>query len=360
MQLTISSSRLSERYYQAIYWLPPSLRVRKPLEEKAMGLLEQGKNICIRGFWRIGKTELMKAALERTCKKLKADGLVFDLRSERQADFRPKSADEVLTKIREQLETFYGHKGCNMVVDPCSPLESLGALDEPVFLGIDELVALESLPSDLMADIIKQIKEAPENVRLVLVCHRCRSVDDVFESEIVNDQDFTTLFVPPITDEELEYIVQAPGRDSGVSFSDSALTRLSELSGNKPWEVFTFCLMITCSLENQGMLRPGETIGRNVVDSTITLPNLAGDEDGKWVIDNYLRIFFSATTAREKEVMQSIALGSFTESEEYRKELEGLEMAGWVEINAVWRIKSSLFEEFIGRITKGEITVEQR
>lgn len=352
------SLRLSERYLKAIYQLPPHLRVRKPLEEKAIGMLEEGKHICIRGFWRIGKTELMKAALGGICGKLKSNGLYFDLRIEGGEDPLPQSAEEVLVKTKHQLERFYGQIGCGHIsIDPHSPLDSLVELDERVFLGIDEMIALESLGKELMIHLIRKIKSIPENVNLALVCHRHPSVDDTFEKEIVNGLDFETLFVSSITAGELEHIVQTPARAVEASFSDEALTKLSELSGNKPWEAFVFCNMVANMLEKQGLLRPGLVIEKDQVENIITVPNVMQDEEGRWVAENYGRIFLSAMSAMEKTVMHLIAIGSFQESEKHRKALEGLRTTGWVENNSSWRIKSSLFEGFIKGVASGEIKV---
>lgn len=352
------SLRLSERYLRAIYQLPPELRVRKPLEEKAMGMLEEGKHVCIRGFWRIGKTELMRAALGGVCGKLKTNGLYFDLRIEGKENFLPQSADEVLAKIVNQLDRFYGKIGCShIIIDQDSPLDSLGEVDGRLFLGIDEMIAMGSLGKRDMEKLIREIKGIPGNVNLVLVCHRHLSVDDTFEKEIVNDPDFATIVIPPITARELEYIVQTPAKEAGAAFSDGALGKLSELSGDKPWEVFVFCHMIANMLEAQELLKPGLVIGKNHVEDTITLPNVMADGEGRWVAENYARIFLSAMNAMEKSVMRLVALGSFSESEKHVKTLEGLKEAGWVENNGPLRIKSSLFERFIKGVTSGGIKV---
>ena len=50
---------LAERYIDAIYELPEPLRARKALDDELAAHLTGGHHLCIRGFWRIGKTTLM-------------------------------------------------------------------------------------------------------------------------------------------------------------------------------------------------------------------------------------------------------------------------------------------------------------
>ena len=54
------SHALVEQYEKAVFQLPEAWRARKDLEEEVAKALTSGKHVAIRGFWRIGKTELMK------------------------------------------------------------------------------------------------------------------------------------------------------------------------------------------------------------------------------------------------------------------------------------------------------------
>ncbi len=357
MDAKLDLSKLSHRYFLAIYQLPSTLRVRKPLEESILPKLEKGRDICIRGFWRIGKTELMKALIEKGCARQDAVGLFFDLRSGEHENEVPKSVDEVLRKIRNKLENFYKQLGLgDQSIDPENPLQSLGRLDETVFLGLDELVALSDLGSEFMADILRQIKEAPANVRKILVCHRNAFVDHLFQ-DIVSDPKFDTVFVPPITDRELEYIVQTPARECGVSFSDKALDRLAALSGNKPWEVFIFCYMLASALEAQQS--PEKLVEASLVDNLITVPHVASDIEGFGVIDNYIRVLFSAMNPKEKAVMMALASGRPEEAPLDAPTLISLESTGWLKVTGgVWQINSDLLKEFISGIVSGTIQLQ--
>ncbi len=352
---------LTSRYIDAIQNLPGDLRVRKPLEEKAFGILKDGKNICIRGFWRIGKTELMKASLERTCNDLQANGLFFELRHDREENPSPESVEEVRDMVTRNLKAFYRNLGIvGITIDRENPLQSLQEVDSQVYLGIDEIVSLSKLGKESMEYLLNEIKNTPENVRSVLVCHRNVAVDELFEDIIVRDGRFETLYIPPLTESEFEYIVQVPAYECGVRFQDSAVVELAKLSGNKPWEAFLFCFMMVDQLEKEGHIKPGAILGDQLIKDWITLRNVGCHPVANRIIENYIRIFLGAMNQKEREVMQLLSIGEGFQNDEYKGVIKSLEETGWIKNNGKLSINSSLFEELINGVTTGKIEIGMR
>ena len=71
---------LVEQYEKALYELPEAWRARRPLEDEVAKSLTSGHHAAIRGFWRIGKTELLKGALKAACARTGGAAFYIDLR----------------------------------------------------------------------------------------------------------------------------------------------------------------------------------------------------------------------------------------------------------------------------------------
>jgi hypothetical protein len=357
MKPQASRGTLTDRYFEGVYSLPSKLRCRGPLEETVMKKIRKGGHVCVRGLWRIGKTELMMGAIDRICTGEKASGLFFDLRSPEHEDQSPKTAEEVRSGIEEKILEFLKQMEIDVPVDKSNPLSTLGAIDQRIYLGMDELVALEGLGTEQMRGMLREFKAVPDNVSLIVVCHKHRNTEEIFDSEIVQDPRFSTVYIPPINAKELEHIVQSPAWDFGVEFSDDALGRISQLSGDRPWEIFIACFMVANSFEYHNMLRPGLLINGEQVDSIVSLENLKRYDTGEEVLLNYGRVLHNALTAKELELAFDLAAGKKELQSRYRREIRELVLAARVIEGAVPRIRGELFEEFIQKVSNDEINI---
>jgi hypothetical protein len=350
--------KLSSVYFDAVYKLPEDLRMRRPLEESVIRSVGEGRNVCIRGFWRIGKTELMKAALDGLASRNKACGMHFDLRSETQGDGVPKTGEEVLAKMAGRVGHLFKALGADVRVDPDDPLRALGMIDSPVYVGIDELIAIDALPRVEARGILRLIKGAPQNVRLLLVAHRHQGMDGVFGEELCSDPGFETIFIPPLSDSEMERIIREPAVPYGFGYTDDAVEKLARISGNKPWETLSFCYMIADFLEESGHMRPGVAVGGDFVEQLVAFPNIIQDQLGMWTIDNYLRIFLKAMHPLESKVIEMIACGDQVDRQKHGEALGRLHESGWVRGVERLEVNSSLFEYVIRQLECGNIRVE--
>jgi len=348
---------LSSAYVNATFKLPQELRARLPLEDKAVDRLAQGRNLAIRGFWRIGKTELMRGAIGGACEKLRQNGIFFDLRSDQHENGVPKTEAEVLGKIAERLGELYAACRADIKIDPANPLRSLEHVQSPFFLGIDEMIALHAIGEEGMGRVIGMMKALPDNIRLVVVCHRSRAVDGIFDREFGSDARFDTIFVPMITDEEAEKLILTPATPLGYSFTPGAIGELARKSGNKPWELFTYAYMVADAMERLGV----EEADGDLVEEVVSLRTAMNDDFGSLVIENYARIYLTAMDEGEKGVMRGIALGAFDEHAAGDAGLMSLLQSGWIKKDGIWEIQGTVFREFIRAVETGEfkVTIEK-
>jgi hypothetical protein len=344
---------LAERYLDALYELPDELRARKPLEDELAAHLTSGHHVCIRGFWRIGKTTLMKGVLQRACERTGGAAFVLDLRDPDREDGIPQSVDAVLARITVKVNEFLKRVGATeLKADPKQPLEVLGELAAPLFVGFDELVALHALGTANIALLFDVLLVTPKNVKVVVVAHRHRDMDAAFEAQIVDRPGVSSVMLGPITDEELVQLVNTPAATVGVSFENEALGALAELTGNRPWELFTLCAMAASRLppDFKGGLGPDK------VEELLSLDVLAESEEGRALVEVYLRILVTAMNAEERTVMD--LLSAAKEGEATEDALARLESAGWVATTEEGTLITSGLMEVIARaVAEGEIKV---
>ncbi|MCC6334564.1 MAG: hypothetical protein IT380_11325 [Myxococcales bacterium] len=316
---------LADRYLDALYELPDELRVRRGLEDELAAHMTGGHHACIRGFWRIGKTTLMKGVLQRACERTGGAAFTLDLRDPDRDDGLPQSPEAVLNRVAAKVNDFLGRVGAKeLKADPKQPLAVLGELAAPLFVGFDELIALHGLGADKARAVIDALLNAPKNVKVCVVCHRHRDLDALFESDVVARPGVATVMVPPVTDDELVTLVQTPAQSLGVTFSNEALGALAEATGNRPWEVFTLCALAA------SRLRPdfkGE-VAPDAIDALLDLDVLSESEEGRAVVETYLRVLVTAMNAEERTVMEMLSAGK--EGEATEDALARLEAAGWV------------------------------
>ncbi|MEW6723005.1 MAG: hypothetical protein AB1324_07110 [Candidatus Micrarchaeota archaeon] len=352
MMVQLDMSRPADRFLVAVYSLPENLRVRRPLEEGIIQRLSEGRNVCIRGFWRIGKTELMKAAVGGACRKENACGFSVDLRSDSGGEAL-RSKGEVLEKLSDRIEHLFQAGGASVQVDRSDPFESLSLIDGNVYVGLDEMIALGALGDEAARETIALMKSAPDNVRFALVCHRNRSVDGLFQSQIISSPRFDTFFVPPISDDELEHIAVSPASDLGLSFTDGALESLSRLSGNKPWEAFIFCHLAASALD--GACHP--VIDENVMSGSVNIESLMHDEHGFQVVENYGRMLFFAMSDDERRLVTDLAAGRAADLAGYGGAACSLEESGWIVRSPLPALRGEMLAEFLHAIGNGTINL---
>ncbi len=173
---------LAERYVDALYELPEDLRARKDLDDELAAHMTGGHHICIRGFSSIGKTTMMKGILQRACERSGGAAFVLDLRDPDRDDGRPQSVDAVLGRLTVKVNEFLQRVGAKeLKADPKKPLEVLGELAAPLFVGFDEAIALSALGPEGMTAVLDTLLTTPRNVKVAVVCSRHRDFDALFE-----------------------------------------------------------------------------------------------------------------------------------------------------------------------------------
>ena len=346
---------LAERYLDAIYELPDDLRARKELDDELAAHMTGGHHICIRGFWRIGKTTMMKGILQRACERSGGAAFMLDMRDPDREDGLPQTVDAVMARISAKVNEFLGRVGAKeLKADPKKPLEVLGELAAPIFVAFDELIALSALGPEGMTTVMESMLTTPKNVKVAVVCHRHRDLDALFESVVVAHAGVATVVVPPISDEELVTLVQDPAMALGVTFENEALGALAEISGNRPWEIFSLCAVLTSKLPKDFK----GTITAAQIDELVNLDTLGESDEGRALLDNHLRILVTAMSAEERTVMELLSAGKDGEATE--DALNRLQEAGFVvqgEEGEAFAINGALIEFVSRAIVEGVIRV---
>lgn len=228
----------------------------------------------------------------------------------------------------------------------------LGELAAPLFLGFDELIALSALGEAGVTQVLDALLTTPRNVKVAVVCHRHRELDALFEALVVSRAGVASVFVPPISDEELAELVQAPAAPLGITFENEALGALAEISGNRPWELFSLCALLAAKLppDWKGAITPAQ------VDALVDLDLLGESDEGRALLDNQLRILVTAMNPEERTVMELLSAGK--EGEATEDALSRLLEAGWiVESPEGYGINGALIEFVSNAIVEGVIRV---
>lgn len=241
---------LAATYLEALESLPDAWRARRALEDELAAELTGGRHVCLRGFWRIGTTTLLRGTLQRACERTGGAAFVLDVRDESTPSGLPASAAAVRARLAEKVTAFLARVGASeLKVDAGRPLEVLGELAAPLFVGLDECQALQGLGLEEAGALLDSLLAAPRNVHLVLVCHRHRELDAFFESRVEASPLVTTAFVGPVSDEELAALVQPAAQAAGTAWSDEGLALLGAMSGNRPFEALTFAALAVQPLQ---------------------------------------------------------------------------------------------------------------
>lgn len=344
---------LADRYLDLLYdGPPPELRARKDLEDELAAQLTAGNHVCIRGFWRIGKTTMLKGVLERACERSGGAAIFLDLRDPERDDGLPQSVEAVLARLTRKVTEFLARVGATeLKADPKQPLEVLGELAAPLFIGLDEVLALHALGPEKMVTLLDVLLTTPKNVRVALVAHRHRDVDALFETALIQRPGMASAFVPPISDDELVALVNTPAQAHGVTFSNEALGALAEVTGNRPWEALSFCALAARKLP-KGFT--GE-VGPDAIDALVNLDELGAVDEGQALLDNALRTLVTAMTPEEKALCELLAVGG--EGEVPEDAIAGLEAAGLVSTAEGLTLNGGFFAGLVQAVAEGVIKV---
>lgn len=344
---------LAGRYLDALDAPPDELRARKEFDDELAALLTGGHHVCIRGFWRAGKTTMMRGVLARACERTGGAAFMLDLRDPDRDDGLPPSADAVLARVTAKVNEFLARVGATeLKADGKKPLEVLGELAAPLFVGFDELISITHLGAEAAGALIDTLLTTPKNVKVVVVAHRHRDADALFEEKIVNRPAVATANVAPISDEELVTLVQTPAQECGVTFENEALGALAEISGNRPWELLSLCAMLAAKLppDFTGNITPEQC------DALVDLDVLGESDEGQALVDVYLRVLVTAMNAEERTVMELLAAGK--EGEATEDALARLQDAGLVvATDEGYAVNGALFEYVCAAIVGGTIRV---
>jgi hypothetical protein len=211
---------------------------------------------------------------------------------------------------------------------------------------------LTNLGPEGLTTVVEALLSTPKNVKVAVVCHRHRDADALFESLVVARAGVATVVVPPISDDELVTMVQTPAQATGVTFENEALGALAEISGNRPWEVFSLCAVLASRLppEFQGPISSAQ------VDELVNLDVLGETDEGRALIDNQLRILVTAMSIDERTVMELLSAGK--EGEATEEALTRLQEAGFVVAEEGSYAVNGALIEFVSRaIVEGAIRV---
>ena len=160
------------------------------------------------------------------------------------------------------------------------------------------------------------------------------------------------MVVPPISDDDLVQLVQTPAQVLGVTFENEALGALAEITGNRPWEIFSLCAVLASRLEKdwKGTVTPAQ------LDELVNLDILGETDEGRAVIDNQLVTLVTEMSAEERTVMELLSAGK--EGEATEDALVKLQECGFVvAADEGYAVNGALFEFISRAIVEGAIKV---
>jgi hypothetical protein len=191
----------------------------------------------------------------------------------------------------------------------------------------------------------------PKNVRVALAVERHRQVDALFETSVVQRPGMASAFVPPISDDELVKLVNVPAAACGVTFADEALGALAEITGNRPWEVVSFCALAAMKLPKgfTGVVAP------EAIDALVNLDALAENDEGQALIDASLRMLMAAMSPPERALCELLAVGG--EGEVPEDAIAALEAAGLVTQAEGLALHGAFFAGIVQAVAQGVIKV---
>ncbi len=344
---------LAETFLDLLYDGPQeALRARKGLEDELAAQLTGGNHVCVRGFARAGKTTMLKGILQRACERTGGAAIFLDLRDPERDDGVPQSVEAVLARLTKKVTEFLARVGASeLKADPKAPLTILGELAAPIFIGLDEVAVLATLGNERMVTLLDTVLTTPKNVRVAMAVEHHRAVDALIETAVVQRPGMASAFVPPIADDELVTLVNVPAQKHGVTFADEALGALAEISGNRPWEIVTFCALAAMKLPKgfTGVVAP------EAIDALVNLDELAAIDEGQALIDVALRTLVAAMTPAERSLCELLAVGG--EGEIPEDAIAALEATGLVSQSDGLTLNGAFFAGIVEAVARGVIKV---
>lgn len=136
-----------------------------------------------------------------------------------------------------------------------------------------------------------------------------------------------------------------------MRFEDEALGAVAELSGNRPFEIVSLCAVLAQGLpvDFKGSITPAQ------VEALFDLDTLSAVDEGKALIDNYLRTLVTALTPEERELVDVLVTGK--EAEVAEDAIQRLADGGWVVDDEGLAINGGLLEGIARAVAEGVITV---
>ncbi len=299
------SQKLADLYLDILDTVPDNVRMRQPLEQELAQAMTHGHHACIRGFARIGKTTLLGGTLRAACQRTEGAAIVTPLHAEEKM-----TLSSALTQVSTQVSQFLQRVGATeLKVDPQYPLAILGELAAPLFVGVDNILALSSLPASDAQTFLSRMLTTPKNVKVCLVAQRHPACDEWTESVLREHTNVVSVFVPALSDEELVQLIQPAAESCKTPFSDEALGALAQASGNRPSELLSFAALVAGTVDEgfQGAILVEQ------VEALLSVDRLSESEIGQSLVRELLATLVGAMNADERKLIEVVAAGGEAE-----------------------------------------------
>ena len=311
---------LSDAYYHNSIAVEPLLRVRRPLEEEVCRSLKE-RNIFITGIPKIGKSLLRRAVIAKS-----PDGTMragFSLKG-------VESKEDLDKLVQKKLQCLSRTLNGSEKIGIEEPLKSFGGSNTEIFLGIDDLDAIERLGKEDISDLLIKLSNPPKNIHLIVASQKNPKIDEIAEKEFAS---FETVTLARLTDNETDYLIREPARVAGLGYRNEAAERLAELSGNRPWDIFILCYITAAVLEQHNYISFDAPITQEQVEHIIDLPFLAKCEVSKKLLENYKVLMDRCLSSEELEALKKINLGIFVDDQDLIKRLQRFGVLNGARIN---------------------------
>jgi hypothetical protein len=299
------SQKLADLYLDLLDTVPDNVRMRQALEQELAQAMTHGHHACIRGFPRIGKTTLLGGTLRAACRRTEGAAIVTPLHAEEKM-----TLSTALGQVATQVSQFLQRVGASeLKVDAQNPLAVLSDLAAPLFVGIDNLVALSSLSAADAQTFLSRLLTTPKNVKVCLVAQRHPACDDWTEAALREHANVVSVFVPALSDEELVQLIQPSAESCKTPFSDEALGALALASGNRPSELLAMAALVagTVDEEFQGAILVEQ------VEALLSIEKLSESEIGQALVRELLATLVGAMNADERKLIEVVAAGGEAE-----------------------------------------------
>lgn len=201
---------------------------------------------------------------------------------------------------------------------------------------------------DSPIEIVDQILSRNKNLRLILVCHNILGFESGTTDRLLERPNFASFVMGAVSDKDFEKLLQIRAAIAGVTFSDTSLNLLKEMSGSMIWEALTLSSAIISDQKEKAL---NETTGRiELLQNDKDMGNVIGVKHS--IESNFDKIWTEALTVEEKALLIKIVKKDYHgELESKNKQiLERLESFGLIyrESN-LWHINGKIAEAYFKR-----------